>query len=222
MLLTSAQVVGVNIDMLKKTFSILVIIGIIAIGFFHKEAWLDVIKEGGMVSILFSVMLIAADVFFPIVPFALIAALNGAVFGIVNGVWITLSGSMLGTVMLFFLARYSFRDWARKKVNAYPAIQGYEASFNKNAFTAVLLGRLIPVIPSLVMNIVCGLSEVRWGVFFTASLLGKIPNILVVTIAGANFTSNKLMSFGIYGAYILILMFIIYKKFPHLLKMSKK
>ncbi len=63
MLLTSAQVVGVNIDMLKKTFSILVIIGIIAIGFFHKEAWLDVIKEGGMVSILFSVMLIAADVF---------------------------------------------------------------------------------------------------------------------------------------------------------------
>lgn len=101
--------------MLKKTFSILVIIGIIAVGFFQKEAWLDVIKEGGMVSILFSVMLIAADVFFPIVPFALIAALNGAVFGIANGVWITLSGSMLGTVMLFFLARYSFRDWARKK-----------------------------------------------------------------------------------------------------------
>lgn len=55
--------VGVNIDMLKKTFSILVIIGIIAVGFFQKEAWLDVIKEGGMVSILFSVMLIAADVF---------------------------------------------------------------------------------------------------------------------------------------------------------------
>lgn len=49
--------------MLKKTFSILVIIGIIAVGFFQKEAWLDVIKEGGMVSILFSVMLIAADVF---------------------------------------------------------------------------------------------------------------------------------------------------------------
>lgn len=119
--------------MLKKVIGILVIIAIISVGFFQKEAWLDAIKAGGMFSVLFSMLLIAADVFFPIVPFALIAALNGAVFGTANGIWITLTGSMLGTILLFFLARYSFRDWARKKVQAYPAIQSYEASFNKNA-----------------------------------------------------------------------------------------
>lgn len=208
--------------MLKKTLGIILIIAVIAVGFYQKEAWLDAIKAGGLISVLCSMLLIAADVFFPIVPFAIIAALNGAVFGIANGVWITLAGSMLGTILLFFLARYSFRDWARKKIKAYPAIQGYEASFDKNAFTAVLLGRLIPVIPSLVMNVVCGLSSVRWHVFFFASLIGKIPNILVVTIAGANFSSNKLLSFSIYGAYVLILMLIIYKKFPHLVKASKK
>ncbi|MEG7281025.1 TVP38/TMEM64 family protein [Bacillus sp. 0909A] len=208
--------------MLKKTLGIILIIAVIAVGFYQKEAWLDAIKAGGLISVLCSMLLIAADVFFPIVPFAIIAALNGAVFGIANGVWITLAGSMLGTILLFFLARYSFRDWARKKIKAYPAIKGYEASFDKNAFTAVLLGRLIPVIPSLVMNVVCGLSSVRWHVFFLASLIGKIPNILVVTIAGANFSSNKLLSFSIYGTYVLILMLIIYKKFPHLVKVSKK
>ncbi|MCY8979224.1 TVP38/TMEM64 family protein [Bacillus halotolerans] len=208
--------------MLKKTLGIILIIAVIAVGFYQKEAWLDAIKAGGLISVLCSMLLIAADVFFPIVPFAIIAALNGAVFGIANGVSITLAGSMLGTILLFFLARYSFRDWARKKIKAYPAIQGYEASFDKNAFTAVLLGRLIPVIPSLVMNVVCGLSSVRWHVFFFASLIGKIPNILVVTIAGANFSSNKLLSFSIYGAYVLILMLIIYIKFPHLVKASKK
>ncbi|BDG80769.1 hypothetical protein BSF_24980 [Bacillus subtilis] len=208
--------------MLKKTLGIILIIAVIAVGFYQKEAWLDAIKAGGLISVLCSMLLIAADVFFPIVPFAIIAALNGAVFGIANGVWIALAGSMLGTILLFFLARYSFRDWARKKIKAYPAIQGYETSFDKNAFTAVLLGRLIPVIPSLVMNVVCGLSSVRWHVFFFASLIGKIPNILVVTIAGANFSSNKLLSFSIYGAYVLILMLIIYVKFPHLVKASKK
>ncbi|MFP9202769.1 hypothetical protein ACLI2R_16705, partial [Enterococcus faecalis] len=67
--------------MLKKVIGILVIIAIISVGFFQKEAWLDAIKAGGMFSVLFSMLLIAADVFFPIVPFALIAALNGAVFG---------------------------------------------------------------------------------------------------------------------------------------------
>lgn len=121
-----------------------------------------------------------------------------------------------------FFSRGTAFEIGPEKIKAYPAIQGYEASFDKNAFTAVLLGRLIPVIPSLVMNVVCGLSSVRWHVFFFASLIGKIPNILVVTIAGANFSSNKLLSFSIYGAYVLILMLIIYIKFPHLVKASKK
>ncbi|MCY7797161.1 TVP38/TMEM64 family protein, partial [Bacillus spizizenii] len=67
--------------MLKKILGIIVMITIIAVGFFQKEAWLDAIKAGGLFSVLFSMLLIAADVFFPIVPFALIAALNGAVFG---------------------------------------------------------------------------------------------------------------------------------------------
>ncbi len=60
------------------------------------------IRAGGMYAVLMSILLVATDVFFPIVPFAIIAALNGAVFGIVNGVWITLSGAMLGTMALFF------------------------------------------------------------------------------------------------------------------------
>ncbi len=180
------------------------------------------IRAGGMYAVLMSILLVATDVFFPIVPFAIIAALNGAVFGIVNGVWITLSGAMLGTMALFFLVRYGFRDWARKKPLAYPAAAQYEDSFHQHAFTAVLFGRLIPIIPSLAMNIVCGLSNIRWPIFFSASVLGKIPNIVIVTVAGASFTSNKLLSFGICGMYMLVLMAVIYKKFPGLLKTTKK
>lgn len=56
---------------------------------------------------------------------------------------------------------------------------------------------------------------------FSASVLGKIPNIVIVTVAGASFTSNKLLSFGIYGMYMLVLMAVIYKKFPGLLKTTK-
>lgn len=65
--------------MLKKTLGIILIIAVIAVGFYQKEAWLDAIKAGGLISVLCSMLLIAADVFFPIVPFAIIAALNGAV-----------------------------------------------------------------------------------------------------------------------------------------------
>ncbi|MED1741921.1 TVP38/TMEM64 family protein [Bacillus swezeyi] len=208
--------------MMKKLFSMIAVIAIMAIGLTHKDSWLDLIKAGGIYSVLFSVLFVAACVFFPIVPFAIIAGLNGALFGIINGVLITLSGSMLGTMLLFFLARYGFRDWARMKLTKYPRIHEYEAYFNRNAFTAVLLGRLIPVVPSVVMNIVCGLSKVRWTVFFTASTLGKIPNVLVISIAGANFSQNKLISFGIYGVYMLIIVLMIYRKYPHLISKHKE
>ncbi|ARW39738.1 MULTISPECIES: TVP38/TMEM64 family protein [Bacillus] len=208
--------------MIKKGFSLAVIIAVVMIGFMQKDVWLSMIRAGGMYAVLMSILLVAADVFFPIVPFAIIAALNGAVFGIVNGVWITLSGAMLGTMALFFLVRYGFRDWARKKLAAYPAAAQYEDSFHQHAFTAVLFGRLIPIIPSLAMNTVCGLSNIRWPIFFSASVLGKIPNIVIVTVAGASFTSNKLLSFGIYGMYMLVLMAVIYKKFPGLLKTTRK
>lgn len=152
--------------MIKKGFSLAVIIAVVMIGFMQKDVWLSMIRAGGMYAVLMSILLVAADVFFPIVPFAIIAALNGAVFGIVNGVWITLSGAMLGTMALFFLVRYGFRDWARKKLVAYPAAAQYEDSFHQHAFTAVLFGRLIPIIPSLAMNTVCGLSNIRWPIFF--------------------------------------------------------
>lgn len=88
--------------MIKKGFSLAVIIAVVMIGFMQKDVWLSMIRAGGMYAVLMSILLVAADVFFPIVPFAIIAALNGAVFGIVNGVWITLSGAMLGTMALFF------------------------------------------------------------------------------------------------------------------------
>ncbi|KAA6452771.1 TVP38/TMEM64 family protein [Bacillus swezeyi] len=208
--------------MMKKLFSMIAVIAIMTMGLTHKDSWLDLIKAGGIYSVLFSALFVAACVFFPIVPFVIIAGLNGALFGIINGVLITLSGSMLGTMLLFFLARYGFRDWARMKLTKYPRIHEYEAYFNRNAFTAVLLGRLIPVVPSVVMNIVCGLSKVRWAVFFTASTLGKIPNVLVISIAGANFSQNKLISFGIYGVYMLIIVLMIFRKYPHLISKHKE
>ncbi|MDA7025763.1 TVP38/TMEM64 family protein [Bacillus sp. CLL-7-23] len=208
--------------MTKKWLSILSVIMIIVIGFSQKESWLELVRAGGIYSIIFSCLIVAVCVFFPIVPFAVIAGLNGAVFGITNGALITLSGSMLGTMMLFFLARYGFRDWAEKKMLKYPKMNEYEGYFNQNAFTAVLLGRLIPVIPSVVMNIVCGLSKVKWLIFFVASTLGKIPNVFVISIAGANFNEHKLISFAIYGVYMLIIMVIIYKKYPHFINKNNK
>ncbi|MGG3470706.1 TVP38/TMEM64 family protein [Neobacillus pocheonensis] len=191
--------------MIKRIVSLSILILIIAIGFFQKDELLHLIKEGGTFSIFISMLLVAICVFFPVIPFPILAGMIGGVFGTFQGAYICLAGAMVGTMCLFFLSRYGFRDLAQKKLSKHQKVREYEEFLNRNSFVAILVCRLIPIIPAPVVNIVCGLSKVKWLTFFIASALGKLPNILLLSFAGSLFTSSKLFSFGLYGVYILII-----------------
>jgi uncharacterized membrane protein YdjX (TVP38/TMEM64 family) len=202
--------------MFKRILSIGILLIIIAIGLFQKDELLQLVKQGGALSIFISMLLVAICVFFPVIPFPVLAGIIGAVFGTVQGMVVSLTGAMAGTIVFFFLSRYGFRDFAQEKLMKYPKVQEYDDFLNRNSFVAILTCRLIPIIPAPVVNIICGLSHVRWLTFFTASTIGKIPNILILSFAGASFSNNKLFSFGLYGVYMLIILlinfFIVYRK----------
>lgn len=202
--------------MLKRILSIGIILAIMGIGFSQKDALLHLINEGGSLSIFISILFVAICVFFPILPFPVLAGTIGAVFGTTQGLFISLTGAMAGTTGFFLLSRYGFRDFAQQKLIKYPKVLDYEDFLNRNSFIAILTSRLIPVIPAPVVNIICGLSKVNWFIFFSASIIGKIPNVLLLSYAGASFSSNKLFSFGLYGIYILIVFllgfFIVYRR----------
>lgn len=123
--------------MFKKTFVFLVFAALIVISFWKKDAWIDIIKEGKTISFLISIMLIVIVGNFPIIPFILAVGIIGAVFGIVNGALITLIGVNVGTLIIFFLTRYSFQSWARKKLNNYRGIRNYDNYFAENTFKNV-------------------------------------------------------------------------------------
>ncbi|WP_045515648.1 TVP38/TMEM64 family protein [Neobacillus niacini] len=194
--------------MVKRILSISLLITIIGIGFFQKDELLSLIKAGGILSICMSMLFVAICVFFPVIPFPVLAGVIGGVSGTTQGVIVSLTGAMAGTMGFFFLCRYGFRDYAQSKLMNYSKVQEYEEFLYRNSFMAILTCRLIPIIPAPVVNIICGLSKVKWFTFFTASTIGKIPNILILSYAGASFSSNKLFSFGLYGGYILIIFII--------------
>lgn len=194
--------------MFKRILSISILLIVIAIGFLQKDQLLTLIKEGGILSIFISMLFVAICVFFPVIPFPVLAGIIGGVFGTTQGVIVSLTGAMAGTMAFFFLSRYGFRDYAQSRLMNYLKVREYEEFLNRNSFLAILTCRLIPIIPAPVVNIICGLSKVNWLTFFTSSTIGKIPNILILSYAGASFSSNKLFSFGLYGGYILIILVI--------------
>jgi uncharacterized membrane protein YdjX (TVP38/TMEM64 family) len=194
--------------MLKRIVTVSLFFVIVVLGFFEKENLLFLIHKGGLLSIVISMLFVAICVFFPIIPFTILAGTIGAAFGTTNGLIISLSGSMIGTMGFFFLSRYGFRDFAQEKLKKFPKVQEYEQVLNRNSFFAILTCRLIPVIPAPVVNMICGLSKVKWFIFFIASAIGKIPNVLLLSYAGASFTSNKLFSIGLYAAYLVVVFLI--------------
>ncbi|MEH7126670.1 TVP38/TMEM64 family protein [Neobacillus drentensis] len=202
--------------MFKRILSIGILLIIIAIGLLQKDELLFLVKQGGAFSIMISMLFVAICVFFPAIPFPVLAGMIGAVFGTAQGMLVSLTGAMAGTMVFFFISRYGFRDFAQEKLMKYPKVQEYDEFLNRNSFLAILTCRLIPVIPAPVVNIICGLSQVKWLPFFTASLIGKIPNILLLSYAGASFSNNKLYAFSLYGIYVLIIFVInfvfIYRK----------
>jgi uncharacterized membrane protein YdjX (TVP38/TMEM64 family) len=190
--------------MAKKIISILIFIIIVTIGYLKKDVFVEWIHQGGMFAVLIGMLLTTIDVFFPVIPFPILAGIIGAVFGALQGTGITLVGSMVGTLLMFFMARYGFKDWAQEKLRSYPKAKEYETYFENNAFVSILLVRIIPILPAPVVNVLCGISNVRWGIFLLASFLGKAPSFFIYAFAGSQFQKSKWLSIGIYVVYALI------------------
>ncbi|MDI5789256.1 VTT domain-containing protein [Bacillus licheniformis] len=140
-------------------------------------------------------------------------------FGIANGVLITLTGLCSAPCSCFPLTLRIQRHGSQT-LNEIPEMSEYEAYLTK-CFTAVLLGRLIPVIPAVVMNIVCGLSKVKWAVFLRLRRL-ESPQRSRRLYRRCQFQRNKLLSVGVYGLYMAIIAFVIYRKYPHLTQNIKR
>ncbi|AKO92899.1 TVP38/TMEM64 family protein [Priestia filamentosa] len=208
--------------MYKKLLGFFGLMLSITVVLLEKDTLLDIIKEGTMRSIILSILFIAIVSHFPIIPFFLAVGIMGAIFGLLKGTLISLIGVIIGVLAVFFLTRYSFRDLISKKVKNSPTTRKYEDYFAKNAFTSILFfGGILPLLPSLFTSSLCGLSSVRWTVFFLASLVGQIPRVFVITTAGVYFPTNKLMSLSIYVGYIAVTLSMSFRKFPNLFRIPK-
>ena len=205
--------------MVKKIIIFLLLVSIIGVGIREKNTLILMIAYGDSSAVMISLLLLSLCVFFPIIPFPVTAGMIGAIFGPLKGSIITLTGSMIGTVLFFFLMRYGYRKWAQQKLEKYPKAQKYEKQLKDKAFTGIFLARLIPVIPAPVVNIGCSLSTVNWKIFVMSSAIGKIPNILFLSYVGASFQHNRWFSVIMYTLYLVIILvlnfFLVYRKTPN-------
>jgi len=165
----------------KKYFSLMTLLISLAIVIFlypkmqHPAELQAFVTQWGLLSIFIDLAIIMTLVLFPVMPFVLMAGINTIIYGWIGGFMLSLSGSLLGASLGFWLARTLGQEWAQPKMKK---LGKWGALLRGNSFSVVLLSRLIPVLPSAAVNYAAGLSLMTFPSFLLASLLGKFPMII--------------------------------------------
>ena len=120
-------------------------------------------------------------------PKALLTAAGGAMFGLWWGAALALTAALVGGIVSFGLGRVLGRETVNRLIRGRMA--QIDASLGNHGLSAILVARLVPVVPFIAVNYASGLSGVRFRHFVLGSAVGMIPGTLAYTALGAYGTS---------------------------------
>jgi uncharacterized membrane protein YdjX (TVP38/TMEM64 family) len=113
---------------------------------------------------------------------ALLSIAGGFVFGSVLGaVWIVI-GATVGASILFVAAKSALGDPLRARFGA--RIKAMEEGFRANAFSYLLLLRLVPLFPFWLVNLAAAFTGVGLATFVSTTAVGIIPGAFVYASIG--------------------------------------
>ncbi|MDI3326979.1 MAG: TVP38/TMEM64 family protein [Alicyclobacillaceae bacterium] len=150
------------------------------------EDWAFHIRTYGYLAWAAAAFLVVAHAVFPYVPFVLLAGANVAVFGPVCGFLLNWLGIAAGASLLFWLSRGLLRDAVRRKWKDHPLAVRFEGVTAAGGWGLVLVCRLIPVVPSALVDGLAGVSGMTYGAFVFGTLVGTFPVIAVESFFGGS------------------------------------
>jgi uncharacterized membrane protein YdjX (TVP38/TMEM64 family) len=112
----------------------------------------------------------------------LLSVAGGFLFGSVFGaIWIV-CGATIGATILFVVARSSLGEPLRERFG--PQIKSMEAGFKDNAFSYLLLLRLVPLFPFWLVNLAPAFLGVSLVTFVVTTAVGIVPGSFVFASIG--------------------------------------
>jgi uncharacterized membrane protein YdjX (TVP38/TMEM64 family) len=174
---------------------LIIVLGIAAVGYFrwyeylsfsslsqHRDLLMSYVQQHYLQSLLLFILLYVLVSAFAI-PGAVFLTVGG---GFLFGPWLAslcvVWGASLGAALLFWAVRLALREYLAGKARGWLA--KLEKGFQADAFSYLLVLRLVPLFPFWVVNIVPALLGVRFMTFFVATFIGIIPGTVVYCLVG--------------------------------------
>ena len=171
-----------------------VIIHLIAPGFLPElftllasgdiPATVEYIRSFGEWAIVFAFLLTLFTNALGFPPAVIFSTANVILFGIIPGIILSCVAETVGVTVAFVLMRFYFREAAEKAIAKSPFLAKVDRYSGSKGFFIMLIGRMVPYLPSAVMNAVGALSSIRFRDYVLASLVGKFPSTGIEAIIG--------------------------------------
>ena len=143
------------------------------------SAWVDGLGVWGPV--VFVLGYTVATVAF--IPGSLLTLAGGAIFGLAEGTALVFAGASLGATAAFLASRYMVRGAIERRVAAEPRFAAIDRAVGREGFKIVLLLRLTPVVPFVLLNYALGLTRVKLRDYVLA-FSGMLPATLLYVYYG--------------------------------------
>ncbi len=120
-----------------------------------------------------------------LVPGSALTIGSGTLFGLQTGFIVVVLGANLGALCSFLLARSFLREKVMSWAAGNAKFHSLDQAVGQQGFKMVLLTRLSPVFPFVLLNYLLGVTAVRTGAYALANLLGMLPATLLFVYIGA-------------------------------------
>ncbi len=117
----------------------------------------------------------------PSVPFAVA---GGILFGMGGGLFGVVAGSTLGAAAGFLCSRYVARDRVAARLKQNPSFASIDEALHREGWKIVALLRMCPL-PFGVSNYAYGLTNIPFGHYLAATIIGLLPEEVVLVFLGA-------------------------------------
>ncbi|UVI32770.1 TVP38/TMEM64 family protein [Paenibacillus spongiae] len=179
--------------------------------------WAQVRDTANLPAVFLLVTLLAA---IPGVPFGIVGGIMGAKYGIWLGSLLNLAASTAAAGIAYLVFRYLFRTWASALTTRSTALKRWNQAWEKHAFPFILIARMIPILPAFLINLNAGVMNLPFKPFLLATLLGKIPVMVVFAYIG-NQMKNGVWTWMIVAAIYGVFLAVVYRFYKLYRKKSR-
>ena len=149
----------------------------------HREALGDFVARNVVLAGAAYVAVYVAVVAFSLPGATVMTLAGGLLFGAALGTGLTVVAATIGATLVFLLARRIFGADALARLG--PRAERLAAGLQRDAVSYLLVLRLVPLFPFVLVNLVPAFAGVRLPAFVLTTLFGILPGTAVFSLAGA-------------------------------------